>query len=87
MADLVKTLEAVLGHGTMNIVTALVTAVDTEPGQITVGIWGADVAVPYIPMGGWQPQVGDLSYVVLRRDWGGVAIGKPAHRPAREVPS
>lgn len=87
MADLVQVLKAELSGGGMDIVKALVTAVDTGAGSVTVEIRGADVRVPFIPMGGWQPEVGDLTYVITRRGWGGVAIGKPAPSARPGVPS
>lgn len=86
MADLAKVLSDLSGNGT-TIFQAVVSALGTGVVDLTYN-GGTYTAVPYIA-GGFAPAtgpaVGNQVYVIGRKDWGGLVIGKAPTGPTRTV--
>lgn len=87
MPDLAQVLNELYSGGDMTIFQAVVDAVGT--GVVTVHVNGGTFAnVPYLQAGflpASGPAVGDACYVIGRKRWGMLVIGKPAAGAARSA--
>lgn len=85
MPDLVQALTGMFDGGDMTIFQATVDAVGQ--GVVTVHFNGGTFTdVPYLDMqvaGAIWPSIGDTCYVIGRKDWGLLVIGRPAPGPDR----
>jgi hypothetical protein len=86
MPDLVAALASVFGGGDVTVFQATIDAVGT--GVVTIHVNGGTFTdVPFIA-GGFYPAAGpainDRCYVIGRKGWGMVVLGKPASGPSRD---
>jgi hypothetical protein len=85
MPDLATALAGLYSGGDMTIFQATVDAVGQ--GVVTVHFNGGTFTdVPYLDMmitGHAWPSVGDACYVIGRKDWGMLVLGRPAPGPVR----
>jgi hypothetical protein len=81
MADLVKTLSSLYSGGDMTVFQATVDAVGT--GVVTIHVNGGSFTdVPFLDSY-VNPAIGDACYVIGRKDWGMLVLGRPAEGPER----
>lgn len=87
MPDLPTVLNSLFSGGDMTVFQATIDAVGT--GVVTIHVNGGTFTeVPYMQSGFYPalaPSIGDSCYVIGRRGWGMVCLGKPAAGPDRGV--